>query len=209
MSRLMIQTVSAAAMAIVMGAGGAAQVAAPANPSRPASPTQSEGVAPPPGYVIGPDDLLTVVFWKDQDMTADVVVRPDGKITLPLLNDVQAAGLTPEELKDRIAKAAGQFVEAPNVMVRVREIKSRFVTIIGEVSKQGPVAIGGPMTVVQLLGLAGGLTEFANAKKILIVRSVNGQDKTFTFNYNDYKNGKPAGLKQNILLQPGDVVTVP
>lgn len=201
------------ALACVLLLGGAsgvlAQTAAPPAP-RSAAPAPVAGeVMPPADYVIGADDLLTIVFWKDADLTADVVVRPDGKITLPLLNDIQAAGLTPEQLRGQIAKSAAQFIEAPNVMVRVRDIKSRVVTIVGEVGKQGPQPLGASMTVVQLIGLAGGVTEFADAKNILIVRNVNGKDQTFKFNFNDFKRGRPAALKANIQLKPGDQVVVP
>lgn len=142
-------------------------------------------------------------------MTADVVVRPDGKITLPLLNDVQAAGLTPAQLKTRLTDEAKRrdLFEAPEVMVRVRDIKSRNVTIVGEVNKVGPVPIGAPITVLQLIGLAGGLTEFADGKNILVIRSTGGKEETFKFNYNDVRRGR--NLRQNILLKPGDQVIVP
>ncbi len=140
-------------------------------------------------------------------MSAKVVVRPDGKITLPLVNDIQAAGLTPECSGPNVTEAAIKFKDGANVMVRVEEIKSRFVTVVGEVVKQGPVAIGAPITVLQLIGLAGGLSEFADGKNILIIRSSNGQEQTFKFNYNDVKKGK--NLRQNILLKPGDTVVAP
>jgi polysaccharide export outer membrane protein len=195
-----------------MASAAVAAVQTPA-PSRsaapPASPAQASEIEVPRDYVIGPDDVLSIVFWKEPDMSADVTVRPDGKITLPQLNDQQAAGLTPEQLRDRLiaaAKKTEMFVE-PEVMVRVRDIKSRFVTIVGEVNKQGPVPIGATMSVFELLGLAGGLTPFADAKNIRIFRTVDGETQQFKFNFNDFKKGKnPA---QNIQLKVGDQVVVP
>lgn len=204
-------------MAVVMtGVTLAAQAPrpAPAAPAgaapRPAGTVTAVGtpgeLAVPVDYVIGPDDLLTIVFWKDADMTADVVVRPDGKITLPLLNDVQAAGFTPEQLRERITTAADKFMDGHNVMVRVREIKSRTVTVLGEVRRVGPVPIGNSMTVLQLIGAAEGFTEFADTKNVLIIRNENGKEVTFKFNYNDVSKGK--NLRQNIQLKPGDTVIV-
>lgn len=194
------------AMMLTVGLEAGAQ--APARPVAPPAPATTAELTPPADYVIGPDDVLSIVFWKDQDMTADVIVRPDGKITLPLLNDVHASGLTPEQLKVKVTEAASKFIEAPNVMVRVSKINSRNVTVVGEVAKQGPIMISGATNVLQLIGLAGGLLEFADGKNILIIRTeANGQQQTFKFNYNDVKKGK--NLRQNIQLRPGDTVVVP
>jgi polysaccharide biosynthesis/export protein len=188
----------------VLGAGLSAQT--PVRPA-PAPPAKAGELVPPADYVIGADDVLSVQVWDEEKMSAKVVVRPDGKITLPLMNDIQAAGLTPEQLRASVTEAALKFKEGANVMVRVEEIKSRFVTIGGEVAKQGPVPIVAPMTVLQLIYAAGGLSEFANAKKILIIRTEGGRQQTFQFNYTDVSKGK--NLTQNILLKPGDTVVVP
>jgi polysaccharide export outer membrane protein len=161
----------------------------------------------PSDYVIGPEDVLSIVFWRDQDMTADVVVRPDGKITLPLINDIQAAGLKPEELRVRVTEAASKLVESPNVMVRVREIKSRKVFITGMVNSPAFYPLVGPTTVLQLIATAGGLLEYAKTKDIRIVRTENGRQVAHRFNYNDVRQGK--NLNQNIELKPGDTVIVP
>jgi polysaccharide export outer membrane protein len=179
------------------------QQAAPANgaPAAPAS------VALPPDYVIGPEDVLAVMFWRDKEMSGEYVVRPDGQITLPLLNDVQAAGLTPEQLKDELTKAASKLMEDPTVTVGVKAINSRRVHITGMVAKPGAYALTSPMTVVQLIATAGGLHEFADKKKILIVRNESGRQVAFKFNYKDFLNGK--NLKQNIQLKPGDTVVIP
>lgn len=165
------------------------------------------GVATPPGYVIGPDDLLSIVFWREKDMSADVAVRPDGKISLPLINDIQAAGLTPEQLRLNVTEAANKLVEEPTVTVVVKTINSRKVFITGQVGKPGPYPLGGPTTVLQLIATAGGLQEYADSKKIVIVHTENGQSKTYPFNYNDVVEGK--NLKQNVELKPGDTVIVP
>ena len=181
----------------------------PAPAGVPAGAQATEGVTPPADYVLGPADVLSIVFWKEADMTADVVVRPDGKITLPVINELQAAGLTPEQLRVRVADAATklQIFQAPNVMVRVKEINSRFVTIVGEVGKQGPVPLTGPMTVMQLIGIAGGVSEYANKKNIMIIRNENGRERSIKFNYSQVAKGE--NLRQNIELKPGDTVVVP
>lgn len=184
----------------------------PAAAQTPASAGPVSGQAPedpvlPADFVIGPEDLLSIVFWRDQDMTADVVVRPDGKITLPLINDIQAAGLRPEELRLRVTEAASKLIESPNVMVRVREIRSRKVFITGMVANPNNYPLTGPTTVLQLIATAGGLLEYAKSKDIRVVRNENGRQVAFRFNYNDVRQGR--NLQQNIALKPGDTVIVP
>jgi polysaccharide export outer membrane protein len=193
----------------------AAQTAPAARPAT-QSPTQprpaagtgaaATGSSVPTDYVIGTDDILSIVFWRDADMTQEVTVRPDGNITLPLLGDIKAAGLKPSELRDQIAKTAGKFIEDPNVTVVVRQINSRNVFITGGVTRPGPYPVSGQMTVLQLITVAGGLTEFADAKNIRILRTENGQTTFLKFNYNEVQDGKK--LEQNIVLKPGDSVMV-
>jgi polysaccharide biosynthesis/export protein len=173
-------------------------------PDRPVEPV---GVTPPADYVIGPDDLLAIVFWRDKDMSAEVAVRPDGRISLPLLNEIDAAGLTPEALRLKITEAANKYVEQPTVAVVVKTINSRKVFITGQVGKPGAYPLTGPMTVVQLLTLAGGTSEFADEKDINILRTENGKQVSLRFNYKDVKRGK--NLAQNIELKPNDTVMVP
>lgn len=163
--------------------------------------------AAPPAYVIGPEDVLSVVFWRDKEMTTDVVVRPDGKISLPVLNEIDAAGLTPEQLQQRILQAAARYFEQPSATVIVKEIKSRRVFITGQVNKPGEYALVSPMRVVQLIALAGGLQEFANGSRMSVMRVDNGRQVAFQFNYDEVKNRKNLG--QNIELKPGDTVIVP
>ena len=165
------------------------------------------GITPPPGYVIGADDVLAILFWKDKDLTTEVAVRPDGKITLPLLNDIEAAGLTPDQLRAVLTTAAARYVEDPNVTVVVKAINSRRVYITGQVSKPGQYPLTAPTSVMQLIAMAGGLTEFADTKKIIIMRTENGKPVAYAFNYKEVLSRK--NLKQNIELKPGDTVVVP
>lgn len=190
-----------------------AAVAADALPQSTATPVPAldpaakAGVVVPPGYVIGAEDVLSIVFWRDKDMSADVVVRPDGKISLPLLQDVDAAGYAPEELRARLVKLASKYLEDPNATVVVKEIHSRKVFITGQVTKPGSYPLIGDMNVLQLIAHVGGLLEYADSSKILVLRNENGQEHRFKFNYKDVVRGK--NVNQNILLKPGDTVIVP
>ena len=165
------------------------------------------GVTLPSGYVIGSQDLLSIVFWRDKDLSVEARVRPDGKISLPLLNDVQAAGLTPDQLRDALTKAAAKYVQEPNASVIVLEIHSRQVFITGNVAKPGSYPLNSDMNVLQLIAQAGGLLEYADAKNILVMRNDGGKPQQFKFNYKDVSRGKH--LEQNIFLKPGDSVVVP
>ena len=180
-------------------------------PNAPASTTPTTNAAPnanvPADYVIGADDLLSIVYWRDKDMSADVAVRPDGHISLPLLNDVQAAGLTPSQLRSNLVEASKKYFEDPSITVVVKQMNSRKVFITGEVAKPGPYPLTGPTTVLQLISIAGGLRDYAEGKKIIVVRNENGKQTTLPFNYKDVVSRK--NLKQNIELQPGDTVIVP
>ena len=185
----------------------AAPAQAPARTSAPPPVVGAPGLNVPPEYTIGSDDVLSIVFWRDKELTADVTVRPDGKISLPLLNDVQASGLTPAQLKDRIVEESKKYVEDPNVTVVVKQINSRRVFIAGEVRKPGPYALTAPTTVLQMLSIAGGLGDFAKSEKIIVVRVENGKQVSYKFNYKDVIEGKK--LAQNIELKPGDTIIIP
>lgn len=161
----------------------------------------------PAGYVIGTDDVLSIVYWKDKEMSADAKVRPDGRIALPLINEVQAAGLTPEQLHQKLTEESKKYMEDANITVVVREINSRKAFITGEVNKPGPYPLTSPVTVMQLISLAGGLREYADSKNITIMRNDGGKQVALKFNYKDVASGK--NLKQNIELKPGDTVVVP
>jgi len=160
-----------------------------------------------PSYVIGPDDVLSVLYWRDKETSADAVVRPDGKITLPLINDIQAAGLTPDQLRASIQKASEQFFQDPNVSIVVKQVNSRKVYITGQVAKPGPYSLTSRTTVLQLLAQAGGLADFAKKDKVVVMRTESGQTQRYLFNYKDVIEGKR--LEQNIELRPGDTVIVP
>ena len=196
-------------MAVCLAPAVSAQQQAPAvAPSSASAPAAAPaGATLPPGYVIGPDDVLTVVFWREKDMSAEVTVRPDGKISLPLLNDIDAAGITPEQLRLNLEKAAGKLMSEPNASVSVKTINSRKVYITGNVMKPGTFPLTGEMTVLQLIALAGGLQEYADSKNIVILRKVDGREQSFKFNYKDVTKQKHP--EQNIALKPGDTVIVP
>jgi polysaccharide export outer membrane protein len=185
--------------------------ATPSPVSRQAVPAQ---VLPPADYVIGTDDVLVVMFRREKDMSAEVVVRPDGRITLPILNDIYAAGLTPDQLRAKVTEEAKRIVEDPTVTVMVKQINSRKVFITGQVGRPGSYPFGARMTVLQLIAMAGGLTEFAKAKDIVIIRDPLGgtarpgaKPTTFRFNYQDVQ--KLKNMASNIDLRPGDTVIVP
>lgn len=199
---------SAATLAFVLGPLGRVPMAQAPQTANAAAPTRAAAVAIAPDYVIGADDILSIMFWRDKDLSApDVIVRPDGKITLPLLNDVQAAGRTPEELGVAIRDAARKFVEDPNPTVIVKEIKSRRVFITGRIEKPGPYSINGKTTILQLIAMAGGLREYVDGKNISLMRTEQGKQSVYAFNYQDVV--KKRYLHQNIELKPGDVVVVP
>ena len=185
----------------------AAPAQAPARTAAPPPVLPAPGVNVPPEYTIGADDVLSIVFWRDKELTAEVTVRPDGKISLPLLNDVQASGLTPAQLKDRIVEESKKYVEDPNVTVVVKQINSRRVFITGEVRKPGPYPLTGSATVLQMISIAGGLADYAKPDKISVVRVENGKPVSFKFNYKEVIEGKK--LNQNIELKPGDTIIVP
>ena len=164
-------------------------------------------VTVPSDYVIGPADVLSIAFRNEKDMTGDYIVRPDGKITLPLVGDIDAIGVTPEALTDKVVKASDKFFVNPTVSVGVKVINSRKVSITGYVEKPGQSDILGPMDVLQLMSLAGGLREYTSGKNIIIIRGDGANQTSFKFNYKDILEGK--NLKQNIPLKPGDRVVVP
>ncbi len=160
-----------------------------------------------PAYVIGPEDMLDVNVWKEPDVTRVVPVRPDGKITLPLINDVQAAGSTPQQLASTVTEKLRKFLTEPQVTVIVTAINSQRVFVIGEVLRAGAFPLVPGTTVLQALANAGGFTTFANVKKIHVMRMVDGKSTELPFNYREVIKGDNP--EQNIKLQPGDTVVVP
>lgn len=177
--------------------------AAPQNPSTtPKAPATTDR-----NYIIGPQDVIDISVWKEPEITRTVPVRPDGKVSLPLLNDVQAAGLTPSQLAAEITASLRKFVTNPEVTVIVTQINSQRVYILGEVNRPGAYPLLPGMTVLQGLSSAGGFTIYANQKKIYVLRQVNGKQEKYPFNYKDVLNGKQAN--QNTMLVAGDTIVVP
>jgi polysaccharide export outer membrane protein len=174
----------------------------------PAASAPTQPVKVPGDYVIGIEDVLGIVFWREQDknLTTDVVVRPDGKISVPMLNDVTAAGLTPEQLAAAVQQAASRYIRDAAATVVVREIRSRKIFVIGEVAKPGTLQVGSELNVLQAIAEAGGFLETANKSNVVIVRQEAGRERRFNFNYKDVVKGKK--LEQNIKLLPGDTVLV-
>jgi polysaccharide export outer membrane protein len=176
-------------------------------PKGQASPADVRTVVDDPSYKIGPQDVLRIDVWREDQLTRTIPVRPDGKITLPLLNDVQAAGLTPMDLAEVIREQLKKYISNPQVTVSVTEINSRRIYVNGEVSRAGAYALLPHMTVLQALSNSGGFTQFARVKNIFILRTESGKQVKFPFNYKEVINGKNA--EQNIELQSGDVIVVP
>jgi polysaccharide export outer membrane protein len=202
----------AATTMILLAAIGTLATAAPARAQGDAANAASSvavraTLSPPADYVIGPEDVLGVLFWREEEMSGDVTVRPDGMITLPLLGDMAAAGLKPETLRERVAAAVDRYLTDARVTVVVREIRSRQIFITGQVATPGAYPLTGPRTVMQAIALAGGLGEWADSKNIAIMRVEQGVQRSYRFNYKDVVKGR--GLEQNIQLQPGDTIVVP
>ena len=179
--------------------------APPANQSNEASPKETASVAGP-DYVIGADDNLHISVWKEQELTNSLPVRPDGKISMPLLNDVQAAGLTPMQLAASLTEKLKKYLADPRVTVVVTQMNSQRVYVLGEVLHTGAMPLLPNMTVLQALATAG-FTQFANTKGIYILRTVDGKQQKLPFNYKQVVKGDD--MAQNISLKPGDTIVVP
>jgi polysaccharide biosynthesis/export protein len=174
------------------------------NPTRPAEATQDSTT--PSDYVIGADDVLKISVWKEPDLSETLPVRPDGKISMPLLNDIPAAGLSPLQLKDSITEKLKKYIADPRVTVVVSAMNSRRVFVTGEVLHSGPLVLLPHMTMLQALSQAG-FSQFANLKAIYLLRTENGRQVKLPFNYKEVVKGNHQ--EQNIQLKPGDTVVVP
>jgi len=190
-----------------------AQQSTPAKPpaQQPAAASAGSSAAKPatsdPNYVIGAQDVLDISVWKEPELSRSVPVRPDGKISMPLLNDVQAAGLTPMQLTAQITTNLKKYIADPQVTIVITQINSQRIYILGEVNRAGAFPLLPGMTMLEALSSAGGFTIFANVKKIYLMRKVNGQEQRYPFNYKDVVRGKST--EQNFTLQPGDTIVVP
>ena len=174
------------------------------NSAKSSDEVQASNVAP--DYVIGADDTLHISVWKEPDLTETLPVRPDGKISMPLLNDITAAGLTPLQLRDTITERLKKYIADPRVTVVVTGMNSRRVFATGEVTHTGPMTLLPHMTMLQALAQAG-FTQFANLKAIYLLRSENGKQQKLPFNYKEVVKGNHP--EQNIELRPGDTIVVP
>ena len=190
----------AACALLPLSAGRASALGEQAQPS-------AEQSAPHAEYVISAGDLLQVVVWKEPDLTRDATVRVDGRITLPLLGDIEAGGRTPAALGQDIAQMLARYVETPIVSVGVAEAKSSRVFVVGQVSGPGEFPLTGPMRFLQALALAGGPSEFAHLDRILIIREGPGSLRVIRVNYKKLEDG--SEIEQNVLLRPGDTILVP
>jgi polysaccharide export outer membrane protein len=181
-----------------------ASSAKPSDYARPSNDAQPSNV--PSDYVIGADDTLHISVWKEPDLTETLPVRPDGKISMPLLNDITAAGLTPLQLRDQISEKLKKYVSDPRVTVVVTGMNSQRIFVTGEVVHTGPIPLLPHMTVLQALAQAG-FTQFANPKAIYLLRTDNGKQAKMPFNYKEVVKGRHP--EQNIELKPGDTIVVP
>jgi polysaccharide biosynthesis/export protein len=185
-------------LAATWSIGAAGQASAPANDPGPASQAG-------PTYVIGPDDTLYISVWKEPDLTETLPVRADGKISMPLLNDVQAAGLTPMQLGAALTEKLKKYVSDPRVTIVVTQMNSQRVYVTGEVLHPGAMNLTPNMTVLQALSSAG-FTQFANTKSIYVLRNEHGTETKLPVNYKKLVKGEGG---QNIGLKPGDTIVVP
>jgi polysaccharide export outer membrane protein len=169
------------------------------------SPAAAAMAAPvdPRSYKLGPEDIIHIRVWREPELSGPIMVRPDGKITMPLIGELHAAGETPESLGKLVAEALSKVMNRPEVFIAVQAVNSKKYYISGEVNKVGVFPLITPITVLEAISSAGGLREFANSKRIVIVRG----DKRLKFNYKEVIDGK--NLQQNILLENGDHVIVP
>jgi polysaccharide export outer membrane protein len=178
------------------------QVQALANPPSP------EAAVVPASYRIGAGDILQITVWKEPDASVpSIVVRPDGKISLPVIKEVDVVGLTPAQLETQLTQRLDRFIHGAEVTVVVREIRSKKVYMVGAVRHEGPVRLDSPITVLQAINEAGGLTEYAKRKKIYVLRNENGQPQRLPLDYDAVLRGERSEL--NVLLQPGDTIVVP
>lgn len=158
-------------------------------------------------YLIGPGDVLQIFVWKEPELTKDVTVRLDGRVTVPLLGDTEAAGRTPQQLAEELAKSLGKFLESPRVTVGVNQANSTRFYVVGQVGKPGEFPLTGRTTVLQALALAGGFKDFAKTDNVIIIRQDRAGQNVIPVNYKKLEEGKD--VSQNVLLRPGDTIVVP
>jgi polysaccharide export outer membrane protein len=198
---------------VFVAASVSAQDASGADPGRvkaaPAAPAANIPAAKPHdnSFVIGNDDVLAINVWKEPDISRSIPVRSDGKISLPLVGEVQAAGLTPLKLETDIAIKLKNYIAEPEVTVMVQQVNSQKFNILGQVARPGSYVIANSPTVLDAIALAGGFRDFAKQKSIYVLRQGSGGESRLKFNYKEVSQGK--NMEQNIKLQPGDTIIVP
>jgi len=192
----------------MLAAIGVAQVNQTPNPGADESSAAVKVRGVPDDYIIGSGDVLQIAVWKEPEVSVPtVVVRPDGRIAIPLIKDVEVAGLSPEQAETQITTQLSKYINTPNVTVVVATINSKKVYVLGGVKKEGPLPYTYRMSVIQALSEAGGLTEYAKRKKIYVLRTENGKDYRLPFDYDAVIKGEK--MEQNIQLLAGDTVVVP
>jgi polysaccharide biosynthesis/export protein len=221
----MIRSFCAAAAALLLAGSAAsaqdlAATATPAPVSAPDDATAAKAAAAAPAatkvetailnnahdYKIGPEDLLDISVWKNPELSRTVPVRPDGKVSLPLVNDIQAAGLTPTALRQQLIERLSEYIPTPEVAVIVREVHSMKVAVVGSVKTPGRYELKSTATVLEMIALAQGFTDFASRDRVVILRQVNGESQRIPFNYRKVAAGDEQA---NLIVQPGDIVVVP
>jgi polysaccharide biosynthesis/export protein len=170
-------------------------------------PSQTTSSFGTPDYLLGPEDVLDVLVWKNADLSRTVSVRPDGKISLPLIGDVQAAGLTSSKLRDSIEERLREYKETPGVSIIIREVNSFSVFVLGEVVRPGKFQLRSETTLLQALTLSGGFTQYAGSDRIILLRRIAGRETRRQIRFSDIVNGKDPDA--NVVLQPGDTIVVP
>jgi polysaccharide export outer membrane protein len=185
----------------------AAHAQAPAQAPAAAARAADAVVIPPDDgdYKIGAEDVLDISVWKNPELSRTVPVRPDGKVSLPLVNDIQAAGLTPSRLRQELTRRLSEYVPSPEVAVIVREVHSAKVSVVGQVRNPGRYEVRSAATVLELIALAQGFTDFASRDRIIVLRQ-NATPARITFNYRKLTDGTE---QDNFLVQPGDIIVVP
>ena len=197
-----IATVLAAGLSCSAQSKGPATPPAPAaTPAHPAASASAKDT-----YIIGGSDVLSITVWKQPSLSGSLLVRPDGMVSLPLVGDVQAAGLTPPQLAHEVTARLMKYIQDPNVSVVVTAIHSKMIYMIGEVAKTGPVEMTPDMTLLEAISSAGGLTEFANKKKMYLLRDVGGKRQKIRLHYKEALEGNQT---YDLPLEAGDTIVVP
>lgn len=184
----------------------AASAWAQGSPANAASAAVGRTAAPTTEYQIGPEDVLDISVWKNPELSRKVPVRPDGRVSLPLINDIQAAGLTPSELREELVKRLAEYVPSAEVAVIVSEVQSLKVAVVGAVKTPGRFILKSPATVLECIALAQGLTEFAARERIVVLRQNGNTTTRIPFNYRKIADGDD---QDNFFVRPGDIIVVP